>query len=140
MQNEFVIRRRVQFSETDMAGVMHFAAYYRLMEEAEHAFWRSVGLSVMTEDAGRLIGWPRRATSCEYFAPVRFEDELELALTIAELGEASVTYEVEFRCRGGRVALGRMTVVCCTTRNGEFQPIPIPDSLRRQLEGRNESS
>lgn len=140
MPDEFVISRRVQFAETDMAGVLHFANFYRLMEEVEHAFWRSVGLSVMTEDGGREIGWPRVATSCEYFAPAHFEEELELALKVANVGDRSVTYEVEFRSGGRHIATGRMTVVCCTTCKGEFQAVSIPDSLRRKLEGRIESS
>ena len=79
MADEFVMTRRVEFSETDMAGVLHFASYYRFLEEIEHAFWRSKGASVMTKEGGRTIGWPRVATSCEYFEPLRFEDEVELA-------------------------------------------------------------
>ncbi len=140
MPDEFVITRRVQFAETDMAGVLHFANFFRLMEEVEHAFWRSVGLSVMTEDGGREIGWPRVATNCEYFAPAHFEEELELALKVANVGDRSVSYEVKFHCGGRHIATGRMTVACCTTGKGEFKAISIPDSLRRMLEGRIESS
>ena len=40
MPYEFEMTRRVQFAETDMAGVMHFANYFRLIEEVEHAFYR----------------------------------------------------------------------------------------------------
>ncbi len=136
MGNEFVITRRVQFSETDRAGVLYFAHYYRFMEEAEHAFWRSLGLtSVVTEVDGSEISWPRVATSCEYCAPVHFDDELELALKVANVGDRSVTYVVEFRCRGRRIALGRMTTVFCKIGNGEFKPVSIPESLRSKLEG-----
>ncbi len=135
MTIEFLMTRRVQFSETDMAGVLHFAGYYRLMEEVEHAFWRSVGLSVITHDGGREIGWPRVATSCEYFLPVRFEDELELALRVVDIGDRSVTYEVEFRDDGRRVAIGRIKAVCCAITNDSFEPVSIPAPLRRALEG-----
>ncbi len=131
---EFQISRRVQFSETDMAGVMHFSNYYRLMEDTEHAFWRSVGLSVMTRDGDRHIGWPRVATQCEHFAPVRFEDELEVSLVVGQVGDRSVTYEVEFRSGGKRVAVGRMKAVCCATTDGHFESISIPDAMRRKLE------
>ncbi len=135
MGDEFVITRRVQFAETDMARVMHFAAYYRFMEEVEHAFWRSGDLSVVTEVDGQEVGWPRVATSCEYFEPARFEDEIELALEVLEVGEQSVTYEVEFRSDGKRIAVGRMTAVCCTGGGGGgFQAITIPDRLRHKLE------
>ena len=40
---EFTYRRRVQFYETDLAGIVHFSWYPRYMEEAEHAMWRDAG-------------------------------------------------------------------------------------------------
>ena len=136
MAVEFVMRRRIHFSETDRAGVLYFAHYYRFMEEAEHAFWRSLGVAVVMDVAGLETSWPRVATSCEYFSPVRFDDELELALKVVNIGNKSVTYEVEFRCDGRRIALGRMTTVYCAIVSGEFQPSSIPDSLRSKLKER----
>ncbi len=133
-RSEFVMTRRVHFSETDRAGVLYFAHYYRFMEETEHAFWRSLGVAVVTDVAGLETTWPRVATSCEYFSPVRFDDELELALKVVNIGHKSVSYEVEFRCDGRRIALGRMTTVYCAIGNGEFQPTSIPESLRCKLE------
>ncbi len=73
MATEFTYRRMVQFAETDMAGVMHFSNYFRLMEECEHAWWRSLGLTVYTT-SGPKISWPRVAASCEYVSPARLED------------------------------------------------------------------
>ena len=134
MAGEFVTSRRVHFSETDRAGVLYFAHYYRFMEEAEHAFWRSRGVPVVTEIAGRETSWPRVAISCEYFAPVRFDDELQLGLQVTEVGYKSVTYEVEFRCGGRRIARGRMTAAYCMIEDGEFRPTPIPERLRGKLE------
>ena len=99
MAKQFVIKRRVQFAETDAAGVLHFANYFKFMEEAEHAYWRSMGLSVITADRGRQVSWPRVATSCEYFHPARFEDELELVLDVEKVGRRSLTYKVAFGCR-----------------------------------------
>ncbi len=135
MAATFRITRRVQFAETDVAGVLHFANYYRYAEEVEHAFWRSMGLSVVMRNGDQEISWPRVAARCEYFAPARFEDELELALTVANVGDQSVTYEVEFRCRGKRIALAQTTAACCSIADGEFRAIPIPDALRSKLEG-----
>ncbi|MGY8650976.1 MAG: acyl-CoA thioesterase, partial [Verrucomicrobiia bacterium] len=56
-QHEFIITRRVEFSETDAAGIVHFANFYRYMEYAEHAFFRSLGRSIVDLDLD--IGWPR---------------------------------------------------------------------------------
>ena len=134
MAEPFTIKRRVQFAETDMAGVLHFANYYRFMEEVEHSFWRSLGLCVVAEDRGLEISWPRVATSCQYFRPARFEDELELTLRLVKIGNRSVEYEIEFACGGERVALGKTKAVCCSMDAGRFQSLPIPDRLRQALE------
>ena len=133
MSNTFTITRRVEFAETDMAGVLHFANYYRLMEEVEHAFWRSQGTSVLFRIKDREMSWPRVATKCEYFAPARFEDELLLSLKVTHVGDRSATFEIEFTRDGERLALGRTTVVCCTMIEGKFQSISIPDPLRNKL-------
>src|SRR5213078_989612 len=42
----FRTTRRVEFADTDMAGIVHFANFFRYMESAEHEFLRSHGLSV----------------------------------------------------------------------------------------------
>ncbi len=135
MPRTFTITRRVQFAETDMAGVMHFANYYRIMEEAEHAFWRSLGLSVHTVAPSAEIGWPRVATSCQYFAPARFEDELQVRLRLVDVGEKTVEFEFEFRREDTRLAFGKAKVVCCTMVDRAFKSIAIPEHIRAKLLG-----
>ena len=77
MGYEFVHQRRVEFSETDMAGIVHFANFPRWMEVAEHAFLRSLGFSVHVAAGPSSTGWPRLKVVCEYLKPLRFEEELE---------------------------------------------------------------
>jgi YbgC/YbaW family acyl-CoA thioester hydrolase len=134
MPATFSILRRVQFAETDMAGIVHFSNFFRMMEEVEHAFFRSVGLSVSMQHDGMHVGWPRVSTGCEFFGPVRFEDEVELRLQVARLGEKSFSYEVDFLLDGRRMALGKTTSVCCELRpDGSMKSIPIPQGLRAKL-------
>lgn len=133
MNRPFSYSRHVQFADTDLAGVLHFSNYYRYMEEAEHAFWRSLGDSVVHRESEGAVSWPRVATACEYFAPAHFEDDLELLLTVAHVGNRSVSYEIEFRRDGERIAIGRTTAVCCTMSRGKFGPAEIPSALREKL-------
>ena len=134
MAKTFTIKRRVQFAETDLAAILHFANYYRFMEEVEHSFWRSVGESVMTEHDGAVISWPRVKTGCEYFAPAHFEDELDLVLKLTDVTNKSVSFEIEFLRGPQRLAVGRTTAVCCTMDNGKLKAVPIPAFLRKPLE------
>ena len=135
MPHEFSITHRVQFFETDMAGVVHFANYFRWMEIVEHAFFRSLGLSVMMTHEAAEIGWPRVATSCEYFGPARFEDEITLKLLVTKVGGKSLTYEVDFLKGDMLLAKGKLTSVCVAVTDGSFKAISIPDALRKKLNG-----
>jgi acyl-CoA thioester hydrolase len=133
MPQPFTYSRIVQFAETDLAGIAHFANFFRWMEEAEHAYFRSVGLSVRTEYQEMEIGWPRVSTSCDFFAPARFEDELQMTVRIAKMGEKSISWEIEFSRDGTRLALGKATTVCCIWSVKGLQSIPIPAEIRQKL-------
>ena len=83
---------------------------------------------------GMHVGWPRVSTSCDFFGPVPFEQEVELRLRVTRLGEKSLSYEVDFLFDGRRMALGKTTSVCCELRpDGTMKSIPIPDALRAKL-------
>jgi len=131
---QYTTTHRVQFAETDMAGVVHFSYYFRMMEEVEHAFFRSLGLSVAMVHEAVSLGWPRVAASCEFFGPLRFEDEVELALRVTKVGDKSFNYEVDFVHNGRRIALGKMTSVCCNMQGPGMRAIVIPDEIRQKLE------
>ena len=128
MTAQFVTQRRVEFSDTDMAGIIHFSSYYRYMEEAEHAWFRSLGLSVMQPHGeGAVIGWPRVSASCSFEAPARFEDVLEIRMNVERKGVKSVTVRYEFFLDDRRVAHGRMKIACCICRhNAPLESIPLP--------------
>ena len=128
MTAQFVTHRRVEFSHTDMAGIMHFSNYYFYMEEAEHEFFRSLGLSIMKKQSEDVvIGWPRISANCTFEAPCRFEDVLDIHVNVERKGVKSLTIRYEFFCGAQRVAHGRMKTACCLCRhNAPLESIPIP--------------
>src|SRR6187402_1553378 len=97
MASQFTIIRTVEFSETDMAGIMHYSNFFRFMEAAEHAFFRSLGYSVAARPGAPKVGWPRVHASCEYHRPLRFEDRVEVELSVVEKRSKALTYEFTFR-------------------------------------------
>lgn len=116
-----------------MAGVVHFSNYFRWMEMVEHAFFRSLGLSVMMTHEAVEIGWPRVACSCEYFGPARFEDEITLKLRITKIGGKSLSYEVDFLKGQSPLAKGKLTSVCVAVEEQTFKAIDIPEVMRAKL-------
>jgi 4-hydroxybenzoyl-CoA thioesterase/acyl-CoA thioester hydrolase len=134
MPTPFHTSRFVEFSDTDMAGIMHFSAYFRFMEAAEHQLLRSLGFSVYSEIDGNTVTFPRVAASCDFVSPARCEDVLEIDVTVQRVGTKSVTYGFDFSQRGREVANGQMTCVCCIVNHGEPPvSIPLPDLIADRL-------
>lgn len=137
MASEFIHRRRVEFSETDMAGIVHFAHFFRWMESAEHAFLRSLGFSVHSAREGQVSGWPRVQATCDYKHPLRFEQEVEVALHVAEVRTRSVRYGFVIRLPGGEpAATGGVVAVYALLdpATGGLRAAPLPADLRPHLE------
>jgi YbgC/YbaW family acyl-CoA thioester hydrolase len=139
MAYEFKITRRVEFSETDMAGIVHYANFFRYMEAAEHAFFRSLGFSVVTKQIDPPVGWPRVHASCDFKQPLQFEDEVEIHLLVTEKKSKSLTYEFRFRklnaTSPAEVARGKLTVVCVTRdAHGQMSATAIPAPLAGKIE------
>ena len=140
MAHEFTYRRRVEFADTDAAGVCHFASFFRFMEEAEHAFYRSLGTVAYREAGGRIQGMPRVAVSCQYLAPARYADELDVRLVVREKTGKAIEYDVRFEAEraGERVVLARgtMRVVYVVREAGaeDWRAAALPADLRDAIE------
>jgi acyl-CoA thioester hydrolase len=141
MAYEFKAVRRVEFSDTDMAGIVHFANFFRYMETAEHGFYRSLGFSVILDNLEPPLGFPRVHASCDYKKPLRFEDELEIHLLVQEKRSRVLSYFFKFSRlpRNDQpktlVATGRVTVVCVAHYpDGAMEAVPIPNALAEKIE------
>ncbi len=129
-------RRRVEFRDTDAAGIVHFSAFFVWMESAEHELLRATGVSVVERGAdGVDCSWPRVAATCEYTAAVRFGDEVDVAVTVEAIGRTSVTYGFVFSHGDMEVANGTIVAVRCRMHpGGRPEPVPIPTEIASRLE------
>ncbi|MBI1177690.1 acyl-CoA thioesterase [bacterium] len=139
MPSEFSVRRRIEFSETDMAGIVHFSNFFRYMETVEHAFYRSLGFSVVHDQHNPPIGFPRVHASCDYSKPLRFEDEIEIRLRVIEKKDKALTHQILFYKLAGErtmeVARGKLVVVCVTKgTDGRMAAVPIPKDIADKIE------
>jgi acyl-CoA thioester hydrolase len=126
----FIYRRRVQFAETDMAGIVHFSCYFRYMEEAEHALWRAAGLHIATVD--EPVGWPRIASAFEYRSPLHFEEEFEVSVSIAALTRRTIQYGFTFVRDATAIGAGTITAVC-VRKGPPMKAIELPADVVARL-------
>jgi YbgC/YbaW family acyl-CoA thioester hydrolase len=125
---QFTLQRRVQFYETDVAGIVHFSWFFRYMEEAEHALWRENGLSIHPETSD--IGWPRIGATCEFHRALKFEQEFEITIRVTELTSRTISYACEMSQNGERVATGTLKIACVSKRAGEpMRSVKIPENV-----------
>ena len=91
MPDTFSVQRRVEFRDTDAAGIVHFTAFFAYMEEAEHALLRACDTSVVVEEDGHTISWPRVSAHCDFSGAAHFEEVLTIEVCVERLGEKSAT-------------------------------------------------
>jgi acyl-CoA thioester hydrolase len=139
MAYEYRAKRTVEFSETDMAGIVHFSNFFRYMETAEHAFFRSLGSSVVMPEFDPPLGLPRVHAECDYLHPLRFEDEIEIEMLVTEKKSKSLSYLFRFRKLNAHppieVARGKLTVVCVAHgADGKLRSVAIPKQVADRIE------
>jgi acyl-CoA thioester hydrolase len=126
------VRRRVQFSETDTAGIVHFSNFFRYFEDTEHALWREAGLCIHEQESA--IGWPRVAASCEFHRPLKFEHEFDIEVHVAELTPRTIRYEGLITREDQRVATASWTIACVSKLpDGTMKSTAIPGEIASRL-------
>lgn len=132
--SSFTTRRKIEFADTDMGGIVHFARFFVFLETAEHEFLEAVGTTVHHVRDGREIGWPRVSAALEYTSPARLGDVLTIELLVARKGTKSMTYDFAVRIGERAVAKGRLSSVCCVLDDpAGIRAIRIPADIAGRI-------
>jgi acyl-CoA thioester hydrolase len=123
-----VLRRRIEWMDTDAAGIYHWTTVFRLAEAAEAALHTALGIADFTFGAT-----PRVAVQASFARSLRFNDPVEVALTVTRIGRTSVEYALAISGAEGPAAAG--SVKTCLIDRGTGRAIPWPDEIRAKLSG-----
>jgi acyl-CoA thioester hydrolase len=128
----FSTRTRVGFSDTDAQGIVYYGRYNPYFDLARVEYLRSLGL-LFHEAGGEFV---MRANDVEYFAPARFDDELEIHIRVSGIGRTSMTYEfAAFKAPDGTLLVtAHQTLVFIDL--DKRRPITIPDAYRAPFDVR----
>jgi acyl-CoA thioester hydrolase len=119
MSEPVSIRRRVQWIDTDAAGIWHHSVVIRWAEEAEAELHRRLG--IIDETFGAT---PRVHTEFDFLGSLHFDDEVEITLQVSELGETSITYDIRVVADSKSVVAGRMVAVLIDRESGRKRSWP----------------
>ena len=119
----FVFSTRIRFVDTDASTRIHFSAMLRYFESAEQEFLRSLGHEFSNlEDGG--MGFPRVHVECSYSSMVRYDDLMNIEVTVQRVGNSSYTLAYAASVAGRPVAQGTITVVCIDLKTQRSRPLP----------------
>jgi acyl-CoA thioesterase FadM len=120
------LRRRIEWIDTDAAGIFHWTAVCRLAEAAEAVLHTALGIEQFTFGAT-----PRVSVQFDFKRSLRFNDEVETVLAVEDVGRTSVRYAVTVSGDAGVVAEGHLTACLIDRETGT--PEPWPEDVRRLL-------
>jgi acyl-CoA thioester hydrolase len=133
MPRIFKHQLRITWADTDAAQVVHFSNYFRFFEKAEEEFYRELGFS-FTDIKNQGLWFPRVEACCQYKKPARFDDLLDIEMTVEEMKEKSVRYGFRIINKDTEelVATGYLVAVVADKKTGKATQIPktIADKLK----------
>jgi acyl-CoA thioesterase FadM len=121
-----VVRRRIDWMDTDAAGIYHYTTAFRLAEAAEAAMHTALGIADRTFGAT-----PRLAVQVEFRRALRFNDEVEVTLTVTALGRTSIRYALTLTCAAGIAAEGEL--IACLVDRDTRRATEWPEDIRERL-------
>jgi acyl-CoA thioester hydrolase len=121
-----VLRRRIEWMDTDAAGIYHWTTVFRLAEAAEAALHTALGIADFTFGAT-----PRVKVEATFARSLRFNDPVDVELAVTALGRTSVEYRLAIQADGATAAEGSVKTVLIDRSTG--RAVAWPDDVRAKL-------
>lgn len=115
---------RVFYEDTDMAGIVYHANYLKFIERARSDALRENGVDQNAMRGAGLV-FVVRSMECDWLAPARYEDLLDVRTEALGLKRASATLR-QTVLRGDQTLFRAEVLIACMGLEGGPQRIPAP--------------
>jgi len=132
-RGEYVSFRTVtaRWMDNDVYGHVNNAHYYSYFDSVVNQYLiREGGLDIF---AGPVVGYVV-SSSCDYFKPVAYPDDLEIGLRVDRIGRSSVHYGVGVFLSGDDEARAAGSMVHVFVDRATSRPTSLPPKVREALE------
>ena len=125
--NRHAVRLRVRYDEIDGMGVIHHPNFFIYFEIARTELMREAGVIYADlERRGFLL--VVTGASARYHANVRYDDEIVIKTSIAEMGRATIRFAYAVEDAKGRLLCEGTTDHCCVGPD-KAKPIRFPPEI-----------
>lgn len=121
---------RVYYEDTDLAGIVYYANYFKFIERARSEYIRELGIDQRQLKAAGMVFAVRRVEA-DFLSPARFDDLLDVETGLARLGGASVNLEQRVSCGATRLFQARIRLAVLSESG---RPLPIPADIRQKFQ------
>ena len=122
---------RVRWMECDAQGIVYNGAYLGYLEIGQAEYYRNLGIAIYTLPKSGYIDFAVVKTTLEFKAPARVDDIIELHVRVSNIGNTSLTLNLEIFPEGGDRLLTSIEAIYVGYDAAAETTKRVPDDIRR---------
>ncbi len=122
----------VGMQDTDAAGIIFFASQFVFAHVVYERFLEELGFSFAEALEKEPFLMPIVHAESDYYRPLKVGDRLDVELSVANIGDTSMTLEYAFCAVDGEV-VGRSRSVHVAVSREDGKKIALPEKVRMAL-------
>ena len=130
----FTSSRRIDFPMVDMAKIVYYPQFWDLAHRFYEESWEySCGMHYNEILSEHKIGFPLVHSEANFHHPLAYGDTVDCSITVAKIGETSITWKIEFRNQNGILCWSANQVTVCVDMSDVKKKISVPEWMREGL-------
>lgn len=121
---------RVYYEDTDLAGIVYYANYFKYIERGRTEFLRDLGVDQMALKAQTGVVFAVRHVDADFLKPAKMDDVLDVRSDVETVHKARIVMNQEVSRDGVVLFKAVVTLVCL---NATGRPTRIPEEISSVL-------
>jgi YbgC/YbaW family acyl-CoA thioester hydrolase len=130
------VEKKIMWGDLDALGIVFYPRYSEWIDASGHLFFESIGLIINDIWHQRGVQFSLVGTSCKYYSPGRYHQEIIIRTNIERLRDKIVELKHEIISARDNLLMvrGIESRICTDVSNPDiFKAMKIPDDLHKIL-------
>ncbi|MEN8833027.1 MAG: tol-pal system-associated acyl-CoA thioesterase [Pacificibacter sp.] len=128
MSHKFPVH--VYYEDTDLAGIVYYANYFKFIERARTEWVREAGVDQVALKADEGIVFAVRRVEADYLAPAKFDDDLTVETEVEAITGVRIVLNQTVKRGETPLFVSQVTLVALSETG---HPTRLPANIRRNL-------
>jgi acyl-CoA thioester hydrolase len=120
----------VYYEDTDLAGIVYYANYFKFIERARTEWVREAGVDQVTLKADDGIVFAVRRVEADYLLPAKFDEDLTVETEVEAITGVRIVLNQTVKRADAILFVSQVTLVALSETG---QPTRLPANIRRNL-------